>query len=41
MDGWDWFAGTLMMLFWLIVIGAVVYLAVRLGCGNGGRERES
>jgi hypothetical protein len=31
MDGWDWVWMTFMMDFWLIVLGAVVYVAVRLG----------
>ena len=30
MDGWDWLWMTLMVGFWLVVLGAVVYLAVRL-----------
>jgi hypothetical protein len=29
--GWDWVWMTFMMGFWLIVFGAVVYVAVRLG----------
>lgn len=28
-DRWDWLWMTLMMGFWLAVLGAVVYLAVR------------
>jgi heme/copper-type cytochrome/quinol oxidase subunit 2 len=31
MDGWSWVWMTFMMGFWLIVLGAVVYVAVRLG----------
>jgi hypothetical protein len=31
MDGWDWIGMTLMMAFWIVLIGAVVYIAVRLG----------
>lgn len=31
MNGWDWVWMTFMMGFWLIVLGAVVYVAVRLG----------
>ncbi len=34
MSGWDWFAGSLMMTIWLVVLGLVVYLAVRLAQGN-------
>jgi heme/copper-type cytochrome/quinol oxidase subunit 2 len=30
MDGWDWFWMTLMMGFWVVVLGAVIYIAVRL-----------
>jgi len=30
MDGWDWVWMTFMMGFWVILIGAVVYIAVRL-----------
>jgi hypothetical protein len=29
-DGWAWFWMVPMMLTWLIVVGAVVYIAVRL-----------
>ena len=31
MDGWDWVWMSFMMVFWLIVLGAVGYAAVRLG----------
>src|SRR5262245_39132242 len=31
MDGFDWFWMSLMMVFWVVVLGAVVYVAVRLG----------
>jgi heme/copper-type cytochrome/quinol oxidase subunit 2 len=30
MDGWDWFWMSFMMVFWIVVLGAVVYVAVRL-----------
>ena len=30
MDAWDWLWMTFMMGFWLVLIGVVVYLAVRL-----------
>lgn len=30
MDGWDWLWMTLMMGFWLVVLGAVIFIAVRL-----------
>jgi len=37
MDGWDWLFGSLMMLSWAIVLGVVVYVAVRLAQGTGRR----
>ena len=30
MDGWDWLWMTLTMGFWLVFLGAVIYIAVRL-----------
>lgn len=30
MDGWDWVWMSFMMVFWLVVLGAVIYAAVRL-----------
>ena len=36
MDGWDWVWGTLMMGFWIVLIGAVVYIAVRLAQRDRG-----
>jgi heme/copper-type cytochrome/quinol oxidase subunit 2 len=30
MDGWNWFWMSFMMVFWLVVLGAVVYVAVKL-----------
>jgi heme/copper-type cytochrome/quinol oxidase subunit 2 len=30
MDGWDWLWMTFIMGLWLVVIGVVVYVAVRL-----------
>jgi hypothetical protein len=29
-DGWDWFWMVPMMLLWIVVLGGVVYAAVRL-----------
>lgn len=29
-DGWDWLWMTLMMGFWVVALGVVVFLAVRL-----------
>ena len=31
MDGWDWVWMSFMMVFWIVLLGAVVYLAARLG----------
>ena len=30
MDGWDWAWMTLMMGFWVVLLGVVVYVAVKL-----------
>lgn len=30
MDGWDWFWMSFVMIFWILVLGLVVYVAVRL-----------
>ena len=30
MNGWDWVWMTFLMVFWVFVLGAVVYIAVRL-----------
>lgn len=30
MDSWDWVWMSFMMVFWLVVLGAVVFAAVRL-----------
>jgi hypothetical protein len=30
MDGWGWFWMTFMTVFWFIVLGAVIYWAVKL-----------
>lgn len=30
MDGWDWLWMSLMMAVWIVVVGVVVYVAVRL-----------
>ena len=29
-DGWDWMWMTTMMVFWIVLVGAVVYWAVRV-----------
>ena len=40
MDSWDWPWMSFMMGFWLVVLGAVVYLAVRLA-QRPPRERKA
>ena len=30
MNNWDWFWMTFMVVFWVVVLGAVVFIAVRL-----------
>jgi hypothetical protein len=30
MDGWDWFWMIPMMLLWVVVLGLIIYAAVRL-----------
>ena len=30
MNGWDWAWMTFMMVFWVVLLGAVIYAAVRL-----------
>lgn len=37
MDGWDWLWATVMMGFWVVVLGAVIYIAGRLARPNRGR----
>lgn len=39
MDGWDWLWMSFMMVFWIVLLGAVVFMAVRLA--QGPRERKS
>jgi hypothetical protein len=39
MNGWDWVWMSFMMVFWLVVLGAVVYVAVRLGQRPPGTPR--
>ena len=38
MSGWDWVWGTFMMGFWVVLIGLVVYFAVKLAQGERGRK---
>ena len=30
MDGWDWLWMTFVMTFWVVALGVVIYVAVRL-----------
>jgi hypothetical protein len=39
MDGWGWLRMTFMMVFWIAVLGAVVYAAVRLAQRPPGGRR--
>jgi hypothetical protein len=39
MDGSGWFWMTFMSVFWIVVLGAVVYIAVRLGQRPPGGKR--
>ena len=38
-DGWDWLWMTFVMGFWLLVLGVVIYLAVRFALGDHDRTR--
>lgn len=40
MNGWDWAWMTFMMVFWVVLLGAVIYAAVRLA-QRPPRERKS
>src|SRR6266536_3484259 len=39
MNGWDWLWMTLMMGFWLVVLGAVIYIGVRLAHRSPAQPR--
>ncbi len=39
MDGWDWLWMTLMTGFWLVVLGAGIYVVVRLAQRPSTRPR--
>ena len=39
MDASGWFWMSFMMIFWIVLIGAVVFAAVRLASGNRRGER--
>jgi hypothetical protein len=40
-DGWDWLWMTLMTGLWVVILGLVIYVAVKLAQGdrNAGRAR--
>jgi len=38
-NGWDWLWMTFVMGFWLVVLGVVIYLAVRFALGDHDRTR--
>jgi heme/copper-type cytochrome/quinol oxidase subunit 2 len=38
-DSWDWLWMTLAMGLWLVVVGVVVYFAVRFALGDRDRAR--
>jgi heme/copper-type cytochrome/quinol oxidase subunit 2 len=40
-DGWDWVWMTVTMSFWVVALGVVVYLAVRLAQSERGTKRDS
>ena len=40
MDGWDWLWATFMMGFWVVLLGAVIYIAVKLAQGNRGGKTQ-
>jgi len=40
MNGWDWVWMTFMMVFWVVLLGAVVYGAIRLA-QRSPRERKT
>lgn len=39
MSGWDWLWGTLMMGFWIVLLGLIVYIAVRVAQRDHDRGR--
>lgn len=38
MNGWDWLWGTFMVGFWIVLIGVVVYIAIRLAQRDRDRQ---
>ncbi len=41
MGGWSWFFGSLMTVSWIVLLGLVVYIAVRLAQGDRRRNTPS
>ncbi len=41
MNGWGWFFGSLMTVSWIVLLGLVVYIAVKLAQGDRGRNTSS
>ncbi len=41
MDGWGWFFGSMMMLFWAVVVALLVFIAVKLAQGDRGGKGSS
>jgi hypothetical protein len=39
MDGWDWVWMSFMMVFWIAVLGAVIYFFVRLAQRPPGEHK--
>lgn len=35
-DGWDWLWMSVMMGFWVVLLGLVIYIAVRIAQGDRG-----
>jgi len=40
-DGWDWLWMTIMMTVWVVALGFVVYVAVRLALGDRDKTSRS
>lgn len=41
MGGWGWFLGSLAMVLWIVLLGLVVYIAVKLAQGDRGGKTSS
>ena len=40
MDGWDWAWMTLMMVFWVVLLGVAVYIAVKLATHASSNRKQ-